>query len=118
MMITFSQLNFTLIFLQTFFEDDDRDIDRQLLHSIRQVGWSTEYIKTELQEYKGMEKEDIILFPHRIAPEKQPEVFDYIAEQMPEYKFIKCQELNLSKEEYTTCLVRQKWFLVLTYKKP
>ena len=43
-----------------------------------------------------MEKEDIILFPHRIAPEKQP-VFDYIAEQMPEYKFIKCQELNLSK---------------------
>ena len=95
------------IFTQTFFEDD-RDIARQLLHSIRQVGWPMEYIKTELQEYKGMEKEDIILFPHRIAPEKQPEVFDYIAEQMPEYKFIKCQELNLSKEEYHNLLGKAK----------
>ena len=67
-----------------------------------------EYIESDLAPYKGMEKEDIILFPHRLAPEKQPEVFDYLAEQMPEYKFIKCQELNLSKEEYHNLLGKAK----------
>ena len=95
------------LFTNTFW-DDDRDIDRQLLHSIRQVGWPMEYIETDLSEYKDMAKEDIILFPHRIAPEKQPEVFDYIAEQMPEYQFIKCQELDLTKPEYHTLLGKAK----------
>lgn len=95
------------LFTNTFW-NNDRDIDRQLLHSIRQVGWPMEYIETELSEYKNMAKEDIILFPHRIAPEKQPEIFDYIAEQMPEYKFIKCQELNLTKPEYHTLLGKAK----------
>ena len=95
------------LFTQTFFEDD-RDIDRQLLHSIRQVGWPMEYIESDLANYKGLEKEDLILFPHRLAPEKQPEVFDYLAEQMPEYKWVKCQELNLSKDEYHTMLGKAK----------
>jgi hypothetical protein len=95
------------LFTNTFW-DDCRDIDRQLLHSIRQVGWPMEYIEDDLSEYKNMAKEDIILFPHRIAPEKQPEVFDYIAEQMPEYQFIKCQDLNLTKPEYHTLLGRAK----------
>jgi len=95
------------LFTNTFW-CNDRDIDRQLLHSIRQVGWPMEYIETDLSEYANLAKEDIILFPHRIAPEKQPEVFDYIAEQMPEYQFIKCQELNLTKPEYHTLLGRAK----------
>ena len=95
------------MFTQTFFEDD-RDIARQLLHSVRQVGWPMEYIEGDLEPYKKCIKENIILFPHRLAPEKQPEVFDYLAEQMPEYKFIKCQELNLSKEEYHTLLGKAK----------
>lgn len=95
------------LFTNTFW-DNDRDIDRQLLHSIRQVGWPMEYIETDLSEYANLAKEDIILFPHRIAPEKQPEVFDYIAEQMPEYQFIKCQELNLTKPEYHTLLGKAK----------
>ena len=107
-MIIFSQLNFILTCLPRHFFEDDRDIDRQLLHSIRQVGWPMEYIESDLAPYKGMEKEDIILFPHRLAPEKQPEVFDYLAEQMPEYKFIKCQELNLSKRDYHKLLGKAK----------
>lgn len=95
------------LFTNTFW-DDDRDIDRQLLHSIRQVGWPMEYIESDLSDYKNMEKENIILFPHRIAPEKQPEVFDYLAEKMPEYKWIKCQEENLSKEDYHKLLGKAK----------
>lgn len=95
------------LFTNTFW-DHPADSDRQLLHSIRQVGWPMEYIDDDLSEYKNMAKEDIILFPHRIAPEKQPEVFDYIAEQMPEYQFIKCQDLQLTKPEYHALLGRAK----------
>jgi len=95
------------LFTNTFW-NDDRDIDRQRLHSIRKVGWPMEYIENDLEQYKNMAKEDIILFPHRIAPEKQPEVFDYIAEQMPEYQFVKCQELNLTKSDYHSLLGRSK----------
>ena len=35
-------------------------------------------------------------------------MFDYIAEQMPEYQFIKCQELNLTKSDYHSLLGRSK----------
>tara|TARA_Y100001972_G_scaffold107085_1_gene135938 strand:+ start:12 stop:509 length:498 start_codon:yes stop_codon:yes gene_type:complete len=54
------------------------------------------------------EKEDIILFPHRIAPEKQPEIFKDLASEMPEYEFIVCQEHNFTKDEYHDLLERSK----------
>ena len=95
------------MFTQTFFEDD-RDIDRQLLHSIRQVGWPMEYIESDLAPYKGMEKEDIILFPHRIAPEKQPDIFYDLKDALPQYEFIVCQEKELSKNEYHNLLGEAK----------
>ena len=42
--------------------EDDRDI-APATTSLNKTSWlPMEYIKTELQEYKGMEKEDIILF--------------------------------------------------------
>ena len=34
-----------------------------------------EYMKDALKDYKNLKKKDLILFPHRIAPEKQPEIF-------------------------------------------
>ena len=39
-----------------------------------------------------MEKRDLIVFPHRIAPEKQPEIFRDLADSMKQYEFIICQE--------------------------
>jgi predicted dienelactone hydrolase len=45
-------------------------------------------------------KRDIILFPHRIAPEKQVDIFRDLAEQLPEYEFVVCQEQELTKNEY------------------
>jgi hypothetical protein len=95
------------LFTETFW-NDSRDIDRQLLHKIRKVGWPMEYIADQLAPYKGMKKENIVLFPHRMAPEKQPEIFDYLKSQMPQYQFIKCQELNLSKHEYHELLGKAK----------
>jgi hypothetical protein len=72
------------------------------------VGWPMEYLKDSLQQYKGMDKKDIILFPHRIAPEKQVDIFRDLSEQLPEYEFIICQERTLSKNEYHNLLGEAK----------
>ena len=75
---------------------------------IHRVGWPMEYLKNSLDSYKGMEKKDIILFPHRIAPEKQVDIFRDLAEQLPEYEFVVCQERTLSKNEYHNLLGEAK----------
>ena len=72
------------------------------------VGWPMEYLVDELKPYKGIEKENIILFPHRIAPEKQPEIFRDLAHEFPDYKFIVCQDEQLTKDEYHTLLAKSK----------
>lgn len=54
------------------------------------------------------QKEDIILFPHRIAPEKQPEIFEDLAKSLPQYKFIFCQKEHLTKDMYYDLLKRAK----------
>ena len=55
-----------------------------------------------------MPKEDIILFPHRVAPEKQVEIFRDLKEALPQYEFIVCQEQELTKNEYHNLLGRAK----------
>jgi hypothetical protein len=67
-----------------------------------------EYLKDSLVPYSGMEKRDLILFPHRIAPEKQVEIFRDLAEQLPEYEFVVCQERQLTKNEYHNLLGEAK----------
>jgi hypothetical protein len=95
------------MFTNTFWHDD-RDIGRQLLHSIRKVGWPMEYLENEMSKYNNIEKEDIILFPHRIADEKQPEIFKDLAKALPQYKFIFAQDKQLTKDEYHTLLAKSK----------
>jgi hypothetical protein len=56
-------------------------------------------------------KEKLIVFPARIAPEKQPEIFEKLAELMPEYKFVMCCKENMTKEEYHDTLKRAKLML-------
>jgi len=81
------------------------DIDDSKTH---RVGWPMEYLKNSLDSYKGMEKRDLILFPHRIAPEKQVDIFRDLAEQLPEYEFVVCQERELTKNEYHNLLGEAK----------
>jgi hypothetical protein len=50
----------------------------------------------------------LILFPHRIAPEKQVEIFRDLATQLPQYEFIVCQDTQLDKHEYHKLLGRAK----------
>jgi hypothetical protein len=61
-----------------------------------------------LAPYSGLEKRDIILFPHRIAPEKQPDIFKDLQKSLPQYKFVMCQEQQLSIDEYHTLLGSSK----------
>jgi len=84
---------------------DSLDIDEDKTH---RVGWPMEYLKNSLDSYKGMEKRDLILFPHRIAPEKQVDIFRDLAEQLPEYEFVVCQERELTKNEYHNLLGEAK----------
>jgi hypothetical protein len=50
----------------------------------------------------------MILFPHRIAPEKQVEIFRNLAEHLPQYEFVVCQDKQLTKHEYHTLLGQAK----------
>jgi len=54
------------------------------------------------------DKKDMILFPHRIAPEKQHDIFLDLKASMPEYEFVTCQEQSLTKEQYHEMLCQSK----------
>jgi hypothetical protein len=75
---------------------------------IVRTGWPMEYMDNILTTYKGMPKRELILFPHRIAPEKQVEIFKDLAKQLPQYEFVVCQDQQLSKDEYHTLLGQSK----------
>ena len=81
------------------------DIDQDKTH---RVGWPMEYLRSSLDQYKGMEKRDLILFPHRIAPEKQVDIFHDLKQQLPQYEFVVCQEQTLTKNEYHNLLGEAK----------
>jgi hypothetical protein len=67
-----------------------------------------EYMDDILTAYKGMPKRDLILFPHRIAPEKQVEIFRDLKEHLPQYEFVVCQDQQLTKNEYHNLLGEAK----------
>jgi hypothetical protein len=71
-------------------------------------GWPMEYMSDTLLMYKNMPKRDLILFPHRIAPEKQVEIFRDLKEHLPQYEFAVCQDQQLTKNEYHNLLGEAK----------
>ena len=71
---------------------------------ISRVGWPMEYMEGSLSLYENMPKRNLILFPHRMAPEKQPAIFQDLKKAMPQYEFVVCQEKQLSKNEYHNLL--------------
>ena len=75
---------------------------------IIRTGWPMEYMEDTLTAYKGMKKRDLILFPHRIAPEKQVEIFRDLKERLPQYEFVVCQDQQLTKNEYHNLLGEAK----------
>ena len=75
---------------------------------IVRTGWPMEYMDDTLTMYKNMPKRDLILFPHRIAPEKQVEIFRDLATHLPQYEFVVCQDQQLTKNEYHNLLGESK----------
>ena len=75
---------------------------------IVRTGWPMEYMENILLPYKNMPKRDLILFPHRLAPEKQVEIFRDLAASIPEYEWIVCQDQQLTKDQYHTLLGESK----------
>jgi glycosyltransferase involved in cell wall biosynthesis len=90
----------------------DIDINNLIVSGIP---YSSEYVKNiagETIEWK--DKTNTIVFPHRLHWEKQPEKFNKIINVYKnmypdsDTKFIKTQELNLSKEDYYKVLSTSK----------
>ena len=81
---------------------------RELYGKVKRTGWPMEYMQDTLVMYKNMPKRDLILFPHRIAPEKQVEIFRDLATHLPQYEFVVCQDQQLTKNEYHNLLGEAK----------
>lgn len=74
----------------------------------RIVGWPMEYLKDTMVPYENVPKKNKIIFPHRLAPEKQVEIFRDLAASMPEYEWFIAQEHTLSKDEYHKHMAESK----------
>ena len=94
------------MFCRNLYDCKRKDI--KVNHKIIRTGWPMEYMQDILAPYKNLEKRNLILFPHRIAPEKQVEIFRDLATHLPEYEFIVCQDKQLTKHEYHTLLGQSK----------
>jgi hypothetical protein len=89
-----------------WYEEDYNDY--QTSGKIVRSGWPMEYMSDALLMYKNMPKRDLILFPHRIAPEKQLPIFEDLRQHLPQYDFKVCQEYPLTKNEYHNLLGEAK----------
>ena len=80
------------------------------------TGWPMEYLKDAIKQDCAatnpwdlpLGKRNLILFPHRIAPEKQVEIFRDLAATMPEYEWVVCQDQKLTKKQYHQMLHASK----------
>lgn len=91
-----------------WYEEELAEVLRGDHKKIVRTGWPMEYMADTLLMYKNMPKRDLVLFPHRIAPEKQVEIFRDLKEHLPQYEFVVCQDQQLTKREYHNLLGEAK----------
>ena len=89
-------------------DEDLKDATSGQWPNVVRTGWPMEYMTDTLAPFTGMTKRDLIVFPHRIAPEKQVEIFRDLAASMPQYEFVVCQDQTLTKTEYHNILGQAK----------
>ena len=70
------------------------------------VGWPMEYLVRQLGARAHGVKKDTFLFPHRLSPEKQPEIFSLLEPYFPNHRFVYAQKEPLTKEQYHDELAR------------
>ena len=84
-------------------QSSNPDADR-----IKIVGWPMEYLRDIMLPYIKVPKKQKIIFPHRLAPEKQVDIFRDLAREMPEYEWFIAQDHKLSKDEYHMHMAESK----------
>jgi hypothetical protein len=101
-------LNNDMVTENPWFEDDLREVSEGRFPKIVRTGWPMEYLAETLKPFKNSKKRNLILFPHRIAPEKQVEIFRDLELLLPQYEFVVCQDKQLTKDEYHNLLGQAK----------
>jgi glycosyltransferase involved in cell wall biosynthesis len=98
------------LFCKNLLDESLEDTVQEFINEgkIVRSGWPMEYMQDTLLMYKNMPKRDLILFPHRIAPEKQVEIFRDLKQYLPQYEFVVCQDQQLTKNEYHNLLGEAK----------
>jgi glycosyltransferase involved in cell wall biosynthesis len=88
---------------RTYDLSTDRSWDR--------TGWPMEYTIDTIKSVPFSEKENIIVFPHRLAPEKRLDLFHELAArpELAHYQFCVAMEMDLTKPEYHKLLQRAKF---------
>lgn len=76
--------------------------------SAKIVGWPMEYLPDLLKGRHLHTPKDVIVFPHRISPEKQPQIFRELKPYLRKYELIFAQGSKLSKSEYHDLLSRSR----------
>jgi hypothetical protein len=93
------------MFSDNLFHDEVVELEDD---KVIRTGWPMEYMNDTLKPFKNLNKRNLILFPHRIAPEKQVEIFRDLAKHLPQYEFVVCQDEQLTKKQYHTLLGQAK----------
>jgi hypothetical protein len=85
--------------------------DVYLNPTFNRTGWPMEYTHNMIAPKLWAKKENIIVFPHRIAPEKRLDLFQDLASrpELKHYQFCVAMEMNLTKTEYHELLQRSKF---------
>lgn len=76
--------------------------------SIIRTGFPFEYMPEMFAKYKDEPKENIIVFPHRKAKEKQLDIFLDLQKKLPQYEFVVCADHVFTKQDYRDLLGRSK----------
>ena len=83
------------------------DLDYEELNKLYVTGIC--YNSSEVESYRRDKKrQDIVVFPHRIHPEKQLYMFEHLKKFFPNVEFIVTHHMNLSKSEYFNLLSKSK----------
>lgn len=91
-----------------WFDEDLQDILEGRVSKIVRTGWPMEYMPKTLEFFGGANKRNLVLFPHRKAPEKQLDIFLDMAKSIPNAEFMVCQEQSLTKDQYHSLLAEAK----------
>ena len=85
--------------------------DVYLNPTFNRTGWPMEYTQDMIAPKLWAKKENIIVFPHRIAPEKRLDLFQELAArpELKHYQFCVAMDMNLTKTEYHELLQRAKF---------